>query len=218
MPERQIPLRGRLPYEVAAHVLAIIAFPEADDDRLSEVANRLCSWFVYEVARRALPLGIDPEPIIRPRYAMIPEELVSTEIADLCRQLERRLVAGHIAVGVLQGAAPERPISEPELLGKRTVSNLIGWYAQEAGIDADNLRKRTLQPSRPVIHLAAAWAVMIQDQQRARGKAWDVFQIMLSLDPVVKIIIDAQSFEPLVDKIPSLKSASAALIRLQLVD
>ena len=99
MPERQIPLIGRHPYEVAAKVLAILGFPDADEMRQEEVANRLCSWFVYEFARRALPKGIDPEPIIRPRYAMIPEELVVAEKADLCRRLERRLTVKRHAIG-----------------------------------------------------------------------------------------------------------------------
>lgn len=216
MPERQIPLIGRHPYEVAAHVLAILGFPEADEMSQEEVANRLCSWFVYEFARQALPQGIDPEPVIRPRYAMLPEEQVAPEMTELCRRLERRLAAGHITVGILQGIGPGRPASEPELLGKRTVANLIGWYAQEKNVDADNFRKRSWQPSLPVIHLAAAWAVSIQDQQRARGEAQDIFQFLLSLDPVLKLIADAQSFEPLVDKARPLKSASACLIRLRL--
>ena len=217
MPVRIIDPGGKYGYELAAEVLALMVWPDEPLDVQEKARRMLCGWFVRVLKQRADASGADVERLIRSDYALLNQAMVQECMDETAGKLEQRLVAGHIAIAFMQDAGDEPPVGSPENLGPRTVENVIAFVAAQQGIHEDNLRKRIWRPSWKVVHLAAAWAVKIQESQIRTGSAPDIFDLMANHENLLALLAEAERYEALVDRSRSLTKASKLLERIRFV-
>ena len=217
MVECLLHVKGRFAYEVTAQVLAIFAFPEATEARMRELADLLCLWYADELFHRADRLKFDPRPHLNPEHARPAPREIGKFIQQMNYRLRQRALAGHVAIAILQEAAPGEPHHTPEDLGERTVENVMLWYLRHEGGDEANFKKRRWRPSQCVIHLAAAWAVKNQDCERNGLEPPGIFDLMHSVDNLVQLLDEACAYEAHVAAASRLKLANENMIRFRLV-
>jgi hypothetical protein len=96
------------------------------------------------------------------------------------------------------------------------MANLVLEDANQT--EPENVESRIWRPSLPVIHLAAAIAVLMQDMRRGGREPFSVADIVMTLPLIRSIIETAQGYEALVDTNPTLQNAAKNLIRFRLLE
>lgn len=155
-------------FEVSALFLSVVARPEPDDgeERRALYAS-LCAWMLRERCGTD-PGWADQVQKIIPAYACRPEAHIRHDLKKLDDRLKKRLTAGQMAIAFLSqaetGVMPKLPRGVPRL----SIAALSASVAEDVGMtEAENVRTRVWAPSRPVIHLCAAWAVTLQEAGEA---------------------------------------------------
>jgi len=217
MPELAIPVTGRFSYEVMADVMTVLAFPEVDESRRRKIAVLLCGWYVHELLYRASEHAFDPLPHLNPDHLTIEDRSIMKFIRQMNDRLRRLERAAHVAIAILQDAAPGEPASTPEDLGPRSVESVMLWHLGREGGDEANFKKRKWRPAQPVIHLAAALAVKMQDCVRNGMEPPGVFELMYSPQNLIDLLEEAAAYEQYVEAATRLKLANKNMIRLRLV-
>lgn len=225
MPIYTIDFTGMRPYEAAAEVMSIIAWPSPKDAiRRGRTCELLCGWFAREILVLGAKHGFDPDPLIRASHAAIDRQEIAAANRKLHAIMKRRLQAALIAIAIFQGVAEEAPLKTPEGLSRRTLEEVISFAAEKFGaeldsprerINEDNIRKRVWREALPVAHIVAAWAVRTQDTIRAGQSPPDLLGIMSNLQNLLDILAEAERYEAYFDRAPATRQSAAALVRIR---
>ena len=126
------------------------------------------------------------------------------------------MTAGHMAVAFLQeaetGAKPKLPPKVPRL----SVNAMASYAMEERGItDQANMKSRVWRPSRPVIHLCAAWVTLAQAHFAEHDVPLEPVEAMRKPEFLALLLYRAQLIEPLVER-SQLNIAADDLIRFRL--
>jgi hypothetical protein len=133
---------------------------------------------------------------MKPKHALRAERDIRRDRKTLNRRLRDRMFAAHIAIAFLQHAAGQEP-KLPRGVARLSLNELAADAAEKLGqADAGNVESRVWRPSLPVIHLAAAVAVAINDGERNGHTPRQIKQIARSISVfgfLIPVIIDEAS-------------------------
>ena len=154
-------------YEIGAIILALLADPTHHDDaRTLEVRRILCGralWFEHmerpQEAGTAIP--------VKPEYLWRDQVTVGREVQRVARRLSERMVAGRMGqVFLLPALDPKFKL--PSSMKRPSLGEAAKLVQEDAGqADAKNVLARIWRPSRQVIHLSAAAALLGQHRTQA---------------------------------------------------
>jgi hypothetical protein len=149
-------------YECGAALLTVLANPtEIDGARSLELYLSLCGGALW------LRHSLNPEdgaPItVKPKYVFRDPKINDRHAGFVARRLGERMVAGRMAIAFFQQAELGRLKPLPKEIQRLSVNQMAEFVLEDAGqADAGNVKRRIWAPSRPVIHLAAAAAIVGQ--------------------------------------------------------
>jgi hypothetical protein len=202
--------------ECGAMLLALIAYPEddANETRRCNSFGSLCAFALrarYEnTAEENVPQSM------KPIYAFRSETTVEREVKALQRLLRDRMVAAKMAIVCLKALVQGSDFEPPKGLKRLSLNQLSEFVLTDAGQqDAGNVETRIWRRSRPVVHLAAATAVVIDQLERA-GRKIDFRHFLTERSIVEAVVRHAKEYEPLVAACPQLRVSGDELVQVRL--
>jgi hypothetical protein len=207
-------------YECGAMLLALLAYPvDASDTHRPSLHASLCSEYLRDRYANAADEAI-PQ-LLKPIYAFRKERDVKKDLKTLERRLRDRLVAARIIMGFLQeasGSAVRLPTGVTRL-SLNQLSVLVQTDANQT--DPENVESRIWRPSIPVIHIAAAVAVALNDSVRAGVAETSWGDILASRSLIEQIVRYSQLFEIYIENNERIRSqlhiVSDKLIKVRLM-
>ena len=185
--------------EIGAKLLARITYPKPEEQaRRERLQDALCALALHHDARM-YPEDRTDITICRSILRFTDQQLQKhLDFAD--KKLQERLISGRIAVAYLR-FFNEGKI--PQALGKikrMSLNQVVTFVAELEGYkQPDNLEQRFWRPSKPVIHIAAALAVVAQTWIR-RGEKPGFYHLLLHKDYLIDVIDRAMYFAELIQK------------------
>ena len=150
-------------FEIGAWLMAILAFPGADEvDLRQAAAEALCAGCVRAT------IAADPDTAEHcretyPLYTSITQGEENRRLRTLKKRLRKRMVAARMSLGFIEEGITGEPARLPEGmtgLNLDALSRLVQPETYES--DPQNLENRVWRSSLPVIHLAAAMQWMLR--------------------------------------------------------
>lgn len=190
-------------YERSALVLSILACPSngvAEGDRRLDLHDWLCGRALGLMIQRDPDWGNHPQRV-KPRYLFSAAEQTGKTTGPITKLLQHRMVAAKMAMPFLIEASTGAPRELPRGIKRRSLNAMADFCLDDAGqTDASNLKSRIWRPSRPVIHLACAFAVELDDRQRLGLPTFNVDDLLLDWPLTEGIVQLAQTYEALVER------------------
>jgi hypothetical protein len=122
------------------------------------------------------------------------------------------MVAGRMAIAFLQRAASGAAHTLPRELKRLSLNEMAAFVREDAGqADTTNVLRRVWAPSRPVIHLAAAAAIVGQKFQK-RGLTIGLFDRHL----VEEVLVEAETLKALIATDPKFPVKPEQLVQFRL--
>lgn len=160
------------PEESCASLFAILAFPvddENDTNRMNLHAS-LCHLIYQSRYESDETWAIKPQ-LLKPIYAFRDKKQVSRDLKPIKRRLRDRMQAAKIAIAFLQEIELGQAFQLPKNVKRMSIKQLSELLIEETGyMEIENIETRIWRASLPVIHLAAATAVIF-DQLEKSGLA-----------------------------------------------
>jgi hypothetical protein len=152
-------------FECGANLLALLAFPSTTEAKRAGIAASLCASHL----RAMFNASGNPDELVKDKYAFRDEQLIKKDLKTIDRLVRDRMVAARVAIAFLQDAVGHGP-KLPSSVKRLSINQLAELVMEEANQSIpENFKTRVWRPSLPVIHLAAAVAVAINDRER-RGE------------------------------------------------
>lgn len=191
--------RTLAPYEIGAFLIALLGYPEPGHaDRRELTFRRLCGRHLRQHFAANMDEAHEPH-LTRPIYWLLDRRDVTAGAAHLESRLRKRFNAAHMIMPFLVAAATGR---EPNLAGveRLNFAQLSRRTSEEIGeADAKNFYNRHWRSSVPVIHLAAAWRIVDQDETRNGRPQPSILDLMENEELTRRLIREAETLEPLID-------------------
>jgi hypothetical protein len=218
MPEIVLDLFHHEAYEVGATLVACLAHPGPSDrdktrDNLHET---LCAVALITRCEMSPEWAAAPQ-WIKPSYACLSEQTIERDLKTVERRLRDRMVAARMVMPFLQraqtGVAPDLP---PGV--KRWSLNEMAEFVRKDARQSDpqNVKSRIWRPSEPVIHLAAAVAVLGQEIERVGAGSLDTGYLVQDRWVIEGVVRRAQEYEALLPEIRGFTIDPEKLVRLRL--
>jgi hypothetical protein len=204
-----------LSFELPALVVSVLAYPSASDvAKREDLYEVLCLWFIrmrasqdHDWARRQIA--------VTPALVTITDRAVSAALRTVERRLQDRLAAGRAANAFLKEAESGETPQLPPGVQRLSLNELAKLMAEDRDIEPENAEARIWRPSLPVIHLAAAWTLTLQEELRTTGRLPSLDDLYARADLLLTIVVRAQLNEPLL-ALSRLRIAPEQLIRFRI--
>jgi hypothetical protein len=186
-------------YKTGAKLLGRIVYPKPEDSaRRIMLEDALCYWALHYDARN------DPEDrsqvSVSRAYFGFTQAQLDQHLKFAGKRLEERLMAGRIAAAYLRYFEEGRI---PIVLGnikRMSLNQIVGFVASSEGYTGTgNFEQRFWRPSKPVIHIAAALAVVGQEWKR-RGEVLGLLHLLLNQEHVIDVINRAILFADMIKR------------------
>jgi hypothetical protein len=210
-------------YEAGAIFLAVLAYPESEDEARGGLIFSLCNLALRAQFPLASPEA-GSEQSLKPIYVLRPEPLIRKDLRTFDRRLRDRLVAADMAIALLQRATGLLPSQLPKGLRTLSLNELSTWVARKlpesqikGGVrEQANTETRVWRASLPVIHLAAALAIFNQAYDRQGHGEVRPVDILNQPELVEWIIAEAERLAEIIEKTGALGTKAVPLIRIRL--
>jgi hypothetical protein len=156
-------------YECGAVLLTVLALPrQVGEERSSQLCWSLCGKALWH---KHMMAPDDWTPItVKPQYVFRDRRIIDRDARIVEKRLGERMVAGRMAIPFLQQSALGAAGPLPDGVRRLSLNQMAEFVLEDAGqADAIKVERRYWSPSRPVIHLAAA-AAMVGQQRRKSGQ------------------------------------------------
>jgi len=156
------------PFEIGAQIIALLAFPGADEEaRRLRVEGAMCS--------EVIALGCSEDPagasVLRARYPHYAKRVQRASLASLDSRLKKAMLAGWMALGFIEDGATGMPPKLPADMTNMSVSSLARRISRQIGLDDDvtyenyedaikAMERRVWRRWHPILHLASAYQVV----------------------------------------------------------
>jgi hypothetical protein len=193
----------------------VLACPKASDDKKRpELHASLCGkalWIKYMLAQD----DCTPVPV-KLQYVFHDAKRVDRDFQFVGRRISERMVAGRMAVPFLWHAELGDAFLLPRGIERLSVNQMAEYVLDYAGqADPVNVEKRLWAPSRPVIHLAVAMALLAQNLKKiGRTPCPELF--LLSREFIEAVVRQAEALERLIADDPKFRVKTEQLIRVRL--
>jgi len=215
--EIQISFEGNQAYECGAKLLALVACPGAgvQKERLDDLESSLCSWALW--SRHLANPDDDLRVPVRLRHVFQDARTVERNVKFLAKRLGERLVASRMATPRLQWEESGAPPRLPASIKRLSINRMAEFVLEDAEQrDASNVKRRLWTPSRPVIHLAVAMAVIGQELRR-KGLQFGLEHLLLLREFIEEVLRRAELFETLIARSSKFPVRTAELVRVRVV-
>jgi hypothetical protein len=200
-------------YEGGASLLALLACPAngTSKNRNADLHASLCgkALWVHHLSNPEDSTSI----LVKPQHVFRDAKVIDRDTKFVAKRLEKRLVAGRMAIPFLQKAELGHLPRLPSAIKRLSVNQMAEFVLDDIGqADANNVKQRVWTPSRPVIHLAAAAAIIGQELRR-KGIQTGLEYLLLCRELIEAIILRAKLLEDLIVKDPEFPVEAEKLIR-----
>jgi hypothetical protein len=202
-------------YECGAALLTVLTCARnGDDERSLHLYLSLCAKALW------LKHIMDPDNctpiVVNPRYVFRDRKTIDRDVAFVAKRLGERMVAGRMAIPFFQRAALGAAGSLPNGIKRLSVNQMAGLVLKDAGqSEPTNVERRYWAPSRPVIHLAAAAAIIGPQLQKA-GKSIFLETFLFHRAFIECVMQLAEELEALAGKDPKFPIKADQLIRCRI--
>lgn len=150
-------------WEVGPALLSLVAWPEDvhDGQKMERHHAVLC--------RHYIDARVETDPVwamtasIKPLYASVAEREIHRHVAGLHRNLDRAMRAARMAIPFLQQAAGYT-VGLPKEMPRLSLNAAAQLITEDAGIDdPQNVKRLVWRPCLPIIHIATAIAVTVNN-------------------------------------------------------
>jgi hypothetical protein len=206
-------------FECGATLLALIAYPEDDatDTRRSQAWSSLCAD-ALRVRYLDTPEENRPQRM-KPIHAFRSEADIARDMKAIQRRSRDRMVAAKIAIACLKALVEGPQFKMPRGMTRLSLNQLCEFVLADVGQqDPGNVETRIWRPSRPVIHLATAIAVVMDELERRTGTKIDYRHLLTERVIIEDIVRHAAAYEPLIAACPQLRISADELVRVRLAD
>ena len=203
-------------YECGAKLLALLARPaELQEAKREELYLSLCGralWSTYLAAPDDwTPITVRPQQVFRDRGR------INSDVAFVGKRFGERMVAGRMAVPFFWHAELGDDRMLPRLIKRLSLNQMAEYVLEDAGLaDAENVESRYWRPSRPVIHLATAAALIGQQLEKA-GVPFSQETFLLNRELTECVLRKAEELETLIANDPKFPVKPDQLIRFRIV-
>lgn len=203
--------RSQTLFECGATLLALLAFPLATDAERVEIATSLCAAHL----RAMFTEFGNADGLVKAKYAFRDERRIKADRKKLNRLIRDRMVAAKVAVPFLQRASGHT-VKLPRGVKRLSLNQLAEYAMKEANQSSpENFKTRVWRPSQPVIHLAAAVAVAINDRERMGEKKTGYGNLIADAEFLFRVLTYTKEFEFII-KNNKLPIAPKKLVSIQL--
>jgi hypothetical protein len=202
-------------YECGAVLLTVLALPkQVAEEKSSQLYRSLCGKALW-LTHVAAPNDLTPI-MVKPQYVFRDRKIIDRDVRIVEKRLGERMVAGRMAIPFLQRSALGVAGPLPDGVQRLSLNQIAEFVLEDAGqADAINVERRYWSPSRPVIHLAAA-AAMVGQQRRKSGQIIGLESFLFDRALIEEIVRGAEEFAGLIDKDPKFPVKAEQLIRFGL--
>lgn len=219
MPNFIINFAKEAPYEAGMAIFTYLAYPDkvGNSEDMASILASLCNTYLRHKANEDAHWSGNAQSM-KPLYALRSENEVKKDLKIFDRLLRDRLVAAKMAIAFLQEVGSEHPPALPKGISKLSLNQLSGMGQEELGqTEAHNIEARIWRPSIPVVHLAAALAVVMDQLEKSTKSIIGIFEIVEN-PRTVKLIVDySNEYADLLIKSTKVNIVSEELIRLELI-
>ncbi|MDR3531767.1 MAG: hypothetical protein P4L90_14600 [Rhodopila sp.] len=174
-------------YECGAELLLIITCPDdVETEKGQELYRSLCAKALWQ---EYVDHPKDETPVtVKPRYLFRDLAQIDQDVAFVGRRLGERMVAGRMAIPFLHHADTGSYGHLPASIERPSLNQLAKFVLQDARkSDEANVLKRCWRPSRRVIHLCGAAAII--GQERCRAGLANALQVFLVNEKFVREVV-----------------------------
>jgi hypothetical protein len=153
---------------------------------------------------------------VKPQYVFRDRKIIDRDVASVAKRLGERMVAGRMASAFFQKGALGHLKPLPKGIKRLSVNQMAEFVLDDSEqADAGNLKRRMWAPSRPVIHLAAAAAIVGQ-KRRKSGEVIGLETFLIDRAFVEEVVRLAEELEALIAKDPKFPVKADQLVRVRL--
>lgn len=205
-------------HECGATLVTLLAIPK-DDEEDSARGRLHASLCALALRARYEDSAVEHLPqLMKPIHAFRKDKDIGRDLRTLRRRLRDRMVAARMAIGFLQEVELGRLPPLPRAIERLSVNQLSELVLEDAGqTDPENVETRIWRPSLPVIHLAAATAVMIDVFERAGFQGLSFAHVMTQRPLIEAIVREAQRYEELLPQSTRLRIDPQMLVKVRLI-
>jgi hypothetical protein len=202
-------------YECGAELLSVLACPEQSDEaKRFQLCVSLCGkaiWLKYMLAQD------DWTPVpVRLQYVFRDSKDINRDVNFVVRRMGERMVAGRMAVPFFQRSKLGRVAALPEEIKRLSVNQMTEYVLEDAGqADSENVKKRVWRPTQPVIHIAAAAAIVGQ-QLRNSGQVLALESFLFQRVLIEFVVRQAEELGELIAKDAQFPVKAEKLVRVRL--
>lgn len=203
-------------YECGMLLITLLAYPEVENTE--ELMNNVHTSLVHLYLQKKIET--DPEwantpQLIKPIYTLRNEKIIMKDLRQTDRRLRDRMIAARMAIGflkeVVSGESPKMPVGFTQL-SINAMSVLVA--DTENFSDSENIEKRIWQKSVPIIHLAAAVAMLINMTEKDVKEPSDIYDLLTEPDKIRWVISKTKEYAELLYKSKKLTITPDKLIQI----
>lgn len=201
-------------YEIGAALLVLLAYPDDKSDaEMGDLHASLCARALWN--RHVLNPDDTTPTAVKPQYQFREIEQFERDNNFTVKRLRERMIAGRMLIPFLQRAQLGRAFKLPPTVKRLSINQMAEFVLNDAGqSDVNNLKSRIWAPSRSVIHLAAAAAILGQELQKEGDAGFDEYLERREL--IEAIVREAQYCESLIENDPRIPIKIENLIKVRL--
>jgi hypothetical protein len=202
-------------YEHGAILLTALAYPQqSEPTRSLQLYLSLCGKALW---LKHLAEPDDWTPItVKPQYVFRDSKSIDRDVGFVDKRVRERMVAGRMAIPYFRQAALGRLPPLPKDVQRLSLNQMAEFVLDDIGqAETGNVEQRIWAPSRPVIHLATAAAIVGQ-QLRQSGYPLALESLLFHRWLVEAVARLAEELEALIAKDPKFPVRPEQLIRFRL--
>jgi hypothetical protein len=218
MPEYLLDFRKLEVYEAGVTLATLLAYPGRNDTDATRgrMHRTLCADILLERYETDPEWAAAPQ-LIKPKYAFVSGQEIDRNLRPLVRRLRDRMAAAHMVIPFLLQAQNGRTPDLPPGVKRLSLNQMAEFVCSDVGqSEPQNVKSRIWRPSVPVIHLAAAIAVLGQDIWRGTAQPLRLQDLVRTQCIIERIVRQAEEFEALIAKSRYLHIDPENLIRVRL--
>ena len=204
-------------HEALATVLTVLVYPPKSrptaglDQRFGELCNHLAirQNVADEVSANELQL-------VRPSHAFISPERSRAAEKKLINELEKRRLAGEIALPFVQRALGQT-VTLPPGIDRLSKNRMAEYIAERAGISSkENVLSRVFRPSCPVIHFSVILARWMRIAEHMGAPHSPVEAMLRDWDVLSSFVQQAEGLEQAVIDCQDIPVSETSLVRVRI--
>jgi hypothetical protein len=204
------------PEESCAVLFAILAFPEDDehDEKRMNLHASLCHLYYRSRAEKDEIWATTPQ-LLKPLYAFRDQKQIGRDLKQFKRRLRDRMQAAKIAIAFLQEVELGPAFELPKNVKRMSIKQLSEMLYEETGhMEIENIANRIWHASLPVIHLAAATAVVMDQLEKSNLAQPNIGHFLTNPDLARHVVETSNLYADMLAKSTKLSMKPETLIRL----